>query len=546
VLLLDYVIVIALAGLFVSHYLGHAVGWDALTDSPADVFVGIGVILVIAAVRFVRRPSLYRLAIAIAGVTLVGQLLLVVLGLPMLFSLDNLGKGTDLGTAPTWSAIAFALPAAMLAYTGLETVANLAAETREPGRTLPRSLFVGIGAAVAISFLIALVALSAYPAHPDPDGPGGYASDLGTVWLRAPLVGLAAAFGGELPGAVVDALRVFVGLTGTLILVAVVTTSFSGAGRLAYSLGRYDMLPRAFGRLSRRTLISPASIVATAVISCGVLLIAKAAGEPVRFLASLYSFGVLLAFTAAQIAVVRLRFTEPDLERPYRVPGNVRIRGTDVPVAALVGAPLTFAIWIAAIATHDAARIGGPIWLAFGLLVYTGSRLAAHERVLGRVTPPAGDLVPEIEGAYERILVPMKVGIIGEEVLATAFRLAQEHRCAVHALHVIRVPLDQPLDAELLDAEEQAEASLAEAKLLAAEHGIPIEVSIVRSRAIGEAIVEDAIEHGVDLIVMGSAPKWRRQSRFFSPTVDYVLRKAQSEVMVIAYPQSVLEEVGAS
>jgi APA family basic amino acid/polyamine antiporter len=546
VLLLDYVIVIALAALFVSHYLGHAVGWDALTDSPWDVFVGITVIAIVAGVRFLRRPALYRLAIAIAGVTLVAQLLLVVLGLPLLFSLDNLGKGTDLGTAPTWSAIAFALPAAMLAYTGLETVANLAAETREPGRTLPRSLFVGIGAAVAISFLIAIVAISAYPAHPDPDGPGGYASDLGTTWLRAPLVGLAAAFGGELPGPVVDALRVFVGLTGTLILVAVVTTSFSGAGRLAYSLGRYDMLPRAFGRLSRRTLISPASIVATAVVAAGVLLIAKGAGQPVRFLASLYSFGVLIAFTAAQVAVVRLRFTEPGLERPFRVAGNVRVRGTDVPVAALVGAPITFAIWIAAIATHDAARVAGPIWVVFGIVVYTSSRLVAHERVLGRVTVPVGDLVPDIEGAYQRILVPMKIGLIGEEVLGTAMRLAEEQKCAVRALHVIRVPLDLPLDAELIEAEEQAQASLAEAKLLAAEQGIPIEVHIVRARSIGQAIVDEAVEHNVDLIVMGSAPRWRRQSRFFSPTVDYVLRKAPCEVMVIAYPQGVLEEVGAT
>jgi APA family basic amino acid/polyamine antiporter len=546
VLLLDYVIVIALAALFVSHYLGHAVGWDALTDSPWDVFVGITVIGLVAGVRFLRRPALYRLAIAIAGVTLVAQLLLVVLGLPLLLSLDNLDKGTDLGTAPTWSAIAFALPAAMLAYTGLETVANLAAETREPGRTLPRSLFVGIGAAVAISFLIAIVAISAYPAHPDPDGPGGYASDLGTTWLRAPLVGLAAAFGGELPGPVVDALRVFVGLTGTLILIAVVTTSFSGAGRLAYSLGRYDMLPRAFGRLSRRTLISPASIVATAVVAAGVLLIAKGAGQPVRFLASLYSFGVLIAFTAAQVAVVRLRFTEPGLERPFRVAGNVRIRGTEVPVAALVGAPITFAIWIAAIATHDAARVAGPIWVVFGIVVYTSSRLVAHERVLGRVTVPVGDLVPDIEGAYQRILVPMKIGLIGEEVLGTAMRLAEEQRCAVRALHVVRVPLDLPLDAELIEAEEQAQASLAEAKLLAAEQGIPIEVHIVRARSIGQAIVEEAVEHNVDLIVMGSAPRWRRQSRFFSPTVDYVLRKAPCEVMVIAYPQGVLEEVGAT
>ncbi|HEY3050545.1 MAG TPA: universal stress protein [Gaiellaceae bacterium] len=531
---LDYVIVIALAALFVPHYLGNAIGWDALTTSPTDLFVGIGVIVVMAAVRFVRRPSLYRLAIAIAGITFVGQLLLIVLGLPMLFSVDNLSKGTDLGTAPSWSAIAFAIPVAMLAYTGLETVANLAAETREPGRTLPRSLFVGIGGAVLVSFLIALVALSAYPADPE--------TAIGTRWLRAPLVGVADAFNGELPEGVVDALRVFIGLTGAVILVAVITTSFSGAGRLAYSLGRYDMLPRAFGRLNRRTLISPATIISTATISAGILLIAKAANDPVRFLASLYSFGVLIAFTAAQVAVVRLRFTEPGLERPFRVPGNVRIRGTEVPVAPLIGAPLTFVIWIAAVLTHDAARVAGPIWLGLGALVFVGSRLTARERVLGRVTPAVGDLVPELEGVYERILVPMKIGLIGEEVLGTAFRLAEEQGCEVHVLYVIRVPLDLPIDAELIDAEQQAEASLAEAKLLAAEQGIPIQVHIVRGRAIGEAIVDEAMGHKVDLIVMGSAPRWRRQSRFFSPTVDYVLRKAPSEVMVIAYPQGVLEE----
>jgi basic amino acid/polyamine antiporter, APA family len=532
--LLDYLIVIALAALFVPHYVGHAIGWEALTESPADVFIGIVIILVVAAVRFVRRPSLYRLAIAIAGVTLAAQLLLVVLGLPLLFSVENLGKGTDLGTAPTWSAIAFAIPVAMLAYTGLETVANLAAETREPGRTLPRSLFVGIGAAVAISFLIGLVALSAFPADPE--------TALGTDWLQAPLVGLAVAFGGELSAVVVDALRMFVGVIGAVILVAVITTSFSGAGRLAYSLGRHDMLPRAFGRLNRTTLISPAALAATAVTSASVLLIAWAADDPVTFLASLYSFGVLIAFTAAQIAVVRLRFTEPQLERPFRVPGNIRVRGTAIPVAALVGAPLTFAIWIAALLTHDAARIAGPIWLALGAVVFVGSRIAARERVLGRVTPAVGDLVPEIEGAYERILVPMKIGLIGEEVLGTALRLAEERRSAVLALHVIRVPLDQPLDAEMFDAEEQAQASLAEAMLLAEEAGVEIEVKIVRSRAIGEAIVEEAGVHNVDLIVMGSAPRWRRQSRFFSPTVDYVLRKAPCEVMVVAYPQGVLDE----
>ncbi|HYZ19735.1 MAG TPA: universal stress protein [Gaiellaceae bacterium] len=542
VLFLDYLIVIALAALFVPHYAGHAIGWDAPTDGPADVVIGIGVIAAVALVRLVRRPGMYSVAVVVAGASLAALLVVVVLGLPLLFSLDNLGKGLDLGTAPTWYAISFALPLAMLAYTGLETVANLAAETREPGRTLPRSLFTGIGAAVLVAVLVAAVAISAFPSHPDPDGPGGYASDLGTEWLRAPLAGVATAFEGQLPAVVVDALRMFVGLGGVLILVAAVTTSFSGAGRLAYSLGRHEMLPRAFARLSRRTLIAPASIVSVAVISSALLLLTRAVDTPIRFLASLYSFGILLAFTAAQLAVIRLRFVEPGLARPFRVPANVRIRGTEVPLAALVGAPLTFAIWVVSLVTHDAARVAGPIWLAIGAVVYVSSRLAGQETVLGRVTPAVGDLVPEVEGAYKRILVPMKIGPIGEEVLATAIRLAEEENGTIIALHVIRVPLDQALDAELLDAEEQAEASLAEARLLAAEHGVEIQTEVVRARAIGEAIAQAARTHEAELIVVGSAPRWRRQSRFFSPTVDYVLRNAPCEVMVIAYPQGVLEE----
>jgi len=248
----------------------------------------------------------------------------------------------------------------------------------------------------------------------------------------------------------------------------------------------------------------------------------------------------LLAFTAAQLAVLRLRYSEPDLVRPFRVRGNVRIRGVPLPVAALVGAPLTFALWIAALATHDAARVAGPIWVALGIVLFVAVRRSEHERLLEHVEPAQADLVPEAEGAYESILVPLKLGPIGEEMLATAIRLAEERGCAVHALHVIRVPLDLPLDAELLDQEERAEASLADAKLLASEHGVEVEGEIVRARAIGEAIVHRA-QDGVDLIILGSSPRWRRQSRFFSPTVDYVLRRAPCEVMVVTYPQGVLE-----
>jgi len=528
-LLLDYLIVMALAALFVPHYVGHAIGWEALTDAPWDTVAGVVVILGVAGVRLIRRTSLYRTAILVAGIALITHLLLILLGFAFLFSPDALSKGLDLGTAPTWESIAYALPLAMLAYTGLETVANFAAETREPGRTLPRSVFAGIGLVVAVSFAIALIGLSAYPVHVEN---GRYLSDLGTDWLRAPLVGIAAAFEGSMPNLLADLLRVAIGLTGALVLLVAVTTSISGAGRLAYSLGQHHMIPHRFGTLNRRTLIAPSTIVASALIASGLLVAGEALGREVRFLASLFSFGVLLAFTAAQLAVIRLRFSEPELERPFRAPL----------AAAIVGAPITFAIWLISLATHDATRVAGPLWLAFGAVVYVATRMSRRQSILGRVVPAEPDLVPAPEGVYERILVPMKLGPIGEEVLATAIKLAEERGCAVTAIHVIAVPMDKGLDAAMIEAEERAEASLADAKLLAAEHGVAVEGKILRARALGEEIVEEAKREDADLIVMGSAPRWRRQSRFFSPTVDYVLRNAPSEVMVIAYPQGVLEE----
>ncbi len=542
VLFLDYLIVIALAGLFAPHYLGNAVGWEGITHEPWDVLAGVAIILGVAAVRLVRRPGLYGLAVVIAGVAVVTHLMLIVLGTVFLLSSEGVGAGVSLGEAPTWHSLAFALPLAMLAYTGLETVANLAAETRAPGRTLPRSLFVGIGASVAVSVAIGAIGVSAYPPHPDPDGPGGWGSDLGLEWLEAPLVGITLALEGPLPGGLVDALKVLVGVSGTFVLIGAVTTSISGAGRLAYALGRHDMLPHAFARLNRRTLMAPSAIVSTAVVACVLLVTAVLVGREVRFLASLFSFGVLLAFTAAQVAVVRMRFTEPELVRPFRAPLEVSVRGTKVPALALVGAPLTLAIWVVALATHPAPRIVGPLWVLAGIGVFVWVRRSGGGPVLGRVTPAVGDLHPAEEGAYRRILVPLKLGPIGDEVLATAIRLAEEQGSVVRVLHGISVPLEYPLDAELPDAEERAGASLDEARELAAEHGIEIETHTVRTRALGEAIVEEARTWGADLIIMGSAPRWRRQSRFFSPTVDHVLRKAPSEVMVIVYPQGVLEE----
>lgn len=534
VLFLDYLIVISLSTLFLPHYLAASLSAPSLREGPWDVVIAVGAIVVIVVARLVRHSRIHTTALVLALLDLSVQLLVVVLGLAVVFSPGVLTSGFDFPAGQGWHDLAFALPLAMLAYTGLETVANLAEETREPGRTLPRSLFSSIGLVVIMTVLIAVVGLSAFPAE---DG----STDLADEWLQAPIVGIVTAFEGHLPATVVDVLRVVVGLSGALILFAAATTAMTGCTRLARSMAEHGMLPREFGRLERRSLVSRKALTSIGLLAIAVVVgTGIFAGDDAAFLASAYSFGVLFAFTAAQLAVIRLRQKEPQLERPFRAKPEVRIRGVLVPLPALIGAPVTFVVWVLALITHPGARYAGPAWLLVGLGAYVVVRRRREVGVLEDVEPVSA-LPPG--ATYRKVLVPMKLGDIGEEMVATAVALAKERGAGVEAVFVVRVPRRFPLEGVLPeDVRRRAEEALAEACALGAENGIEIVTRTVSARSIGHAIVEDAREHGADLIVLGSSPRWRRQSRFFSPTVDHVLRHAPCEVLVVAFPEGVFEE----
>ena len=233
------------------------------------------------------------------------------------------------------------------------------------------------------------------------------------------------------------------------------------------------MLPHAFGTFGRRSTLPPAAILGAAAVSSTLVILAASLGNEVRFLASLYSFGVLITFAIAQVAVVRLRYTEPDLPRPFVVPFNVRIAGRPGAGRRADRHPARRR----RSGSRRSRRTRRP-----GSAARSGSRSApsstsrrargAARGLFERVEAAQPDLVPEGEGEYETILVPVKLGPIGEEMLATAIKLAEERGGTILALHVIRVPLDLPLDAELLEQEERASASLIDAKLLRHEHGV--------------------------------------------------------------------------
>ena len=235
--ILDYLIGIALAALFIPHYVAGAFGREGSVSAHQATALAVAIVLAITVVRLFRRRDVYTVGVAVSLLDLVVQAGMAVFGLALLFDWHALTADVDLGVKPTWSALAFAIPIAMIGFTGLEKVASLAGMAKNPAKDIPDSVRTSVFTVVLIYAAIATAATSAYPIKPDPGAPAHYSSELTTTWLDAPMLGLSHAIGTHLPDPLAIAVRLAVGLTATLILVLAITTSFSGCARLCDAMG---------------------------------------------------------------------------------------------------------------------------------------------------------------------------------------------------------------------------------------------------------------------------------------------------------------------
>ena len=539
---LDYVIAIALSALFLPHYVVGAFGHPAALSNREAAAVAVGVLVVVTAFRLIRRTDVYRVGIVLAALDLLVQVSLALLGLALLFEPHKLANNINLGVRPTWNSLAFSLPVAMVAYTGLEKVSTLTGLAKDPEKSVPRSVRSSVFTVIIVYAAVATAALSAFPAHRDPSAPAGYSSGLSTTWVNAPLLGLVDAIGQHTSHLVEVALRVGVGLTAAAILLLAIATGFSGCARLTESLGRHTQLPSVFARQSRRTLVPPAGIIGVGAVSASFLVVAAFfQQEEALTLASLYSFGILLAFMLTQASIVWLRIVEPDMPRPFKMRGNVWIGGRLIPITSIVGGLLSFVAWVVALGTHPGARVVGPLWMIGGLLVYAVVRVRSGLPLVDRVeeaeAPPA-DIVELSHGA---IVVPLeRLDPIGEEMMATACRLAVEAEATVVGVSAIVIPVREPLDAPRPDRESEVEAVQQMATSLAEEYDVLYVGVVERTRSPGRLVVDAAVRHKAALIVVGSPEKRRlarsAQEQFFGSTVDFILRKAPCRVIVTHFP----------
>lgn len=554
-ILLDYAIVLALVAMTVPDYL--AVFWEPLSTDLLGLAIPIALIAVMAwsNIRGVSAETLRR-RLPLGWLDMGVMALLVVLGLVLLWHPENLTQTIDFGVAPTGEQLFIALILATVAGTGIEAASGLAGEIRIGRREL-KAVVVSSTISTFLTFTgIAVVALMANALIATPE----YWAD--TENVRAPLLGVAGSFEQNW---LAETMQYLVAATAVVMLIQASRIYVLGPMRVTYALATNRQIPSRLGRLHRRW-----GTPYIAAIVVGIASNALTLTDDPEFLIAIFAFGALLTFAIANLSIIVLRFREPDATRAYRVPLSIKIGEGSLPlpsVVAFLGSVVAFGGVV--VLRHQALIVGGT-WLAAGLLMYVWHRRSIDRPLRQRVTIPEEDLRLKAarqarrEG-YGSMLVPVFGGVLDDDIVGTAGRLAMEEGpeeggAMIEALHVIEIPMSQPIDAPVpAERLQRARQILARAKEVGEEYqGVEVATATVRARSTGEAIVREAARRGVEVIVLAAERPSRirggpllggvepRAAEFVGKVTEYVARKAPCRVILTAPPETDVDSLVSS
>jgi APA family basic amino acid/polyamine antiporter len=589
-LMLDYIITMAISAFFVPTYL--AAFWPVLKIWPWSSIGGVIVVLALVAINVIGIREAVRLNIVLAALDLATQVLLMLVGLILLFKPAILINSIHWGVAPTWRQLIYGISIGTVAYTGIETISNMAEEAANPGKDVPRAVNFVLAAVLVVYAGMSLTALAAMPVKANlvPVDPrrmdwtlpvaveqadaknipnlyhvAGHPEQPVSVSVRDPgaartvipaqrRTGPIEYVGGKpftkLWGSQVSNVFLEDPLQGIVhavpqslswlravlkpwigILAATILVIGTNAGIIGVSRLAYSMgQHRQIPPALGRVHPKRLTPYVSIIVFGVVACLLIAPGDP-KLLADLYAFGAMIAFTTAHISVVALRIKEPDLARPWRTPLNFRWRGKLLPLTAVIGGLGTFTVWCVVVATHYWGRIIGLSWMAVGLLTYVVYRRAKGYSLTATVRRIALPESTAVDIDYDQILVPIIDSRLANEMMVLACQLAREKESSLDALYVIEVPMNLPLNARLVKERAKGQAVLERAVAIAAQFKVKVNPILVTARQAGRAIVETARERRSEVIVIGSSRKRRIADRRFGRTVDYVLDNAPTEVL---------------
>jgi len=525
-LLLDYIVTIAISAFSIGPYLRTA--WPQPVDALGNVPFTLVMLGLLLGVNIIGIKESTRISVLLAVFGVATQLVIITIGLVVLMQLldppafwahlqqlwYHLQVGVpDSAWSPTWPEFWKGVGMAMVAYIGIESIAQLAGEARHPNKTVPRAMIATMVTLFVLYFGTSSIALTVLTPQ-----------ELTTAYLDNPLSGIAASmpFGG-------DFLKAWVGVLGGTILFVAANAGLIGASRLTFAMSEHFTLPRLFYRLHARFKTPYVSLIAFTLIAAVIVSVAR----HLTHIAELYNFGAMLSFALAHASLIGLRIREPDMSRPFRVGWNLRFGRVELPISALVGLLGTVAVWADVILTKPAGRNLGFLWMGVGLVSYLWYRRQQKLPAAARVEIERLQM-PNYQPVHvRRILVPT-TGAHTNDMIQFAARLAKMHGAQVTALHVIEIPPSLPLDTFFPEKLAVADSIMEQSQAIGREYELPIDAQVKQARFAGETIVEMAKEGHYDLVIVGTKPRPAAPGRSsLGTSVEYVMRNAPGRVWIL-------------
>ncbi len=523
--MLTYIVTISISAFFVPHYLG--VFWEPLGESPADIIGGILIVITLGTLNVVGVQESAGVNIFFAIADFLTQVLLVVIGVVLVLDPDLLLRQIDFGSVPTISDFLIAIPVGMVAYTGIETISNMAEEARDYKKTIPRGIGLVVGAVAVIYVFLPAIALSVMPVRngetvlAKPQEQGGFADD--------PILGVVENIDlGPLQGPA----QVYVGVLAATILFIATNAGLLGVSRLTYSMGQHRQLPEGLRKLHPRFRTPYVAIAIFGTIAC----IAIVPGQA-DFLGTIYAFGAMLSFTMAHGAVTWLRIKHPEIERPWRSPLTLRVGGREIPLLAVLGGLGTGIAFVVVTVLDVRVLISGVVWLTIGITGYVLYRRAQKLPLTEtrKVVLPKPAVEHEVE--YESVLVAFEDGRYSAGAVDTAARLAARRRRGIHILVTITVPANAPIDAAMPEHEGRAAAAVDSARVRGGRR-VTGHWEKVRAGEAGRRILDEARDIQARAIVLSVPPK-RAGSSLLGRTAETVLSDRPCRVIIDSTPAEV-------
>ena len=402
-----------------------------------------------------------------------------------------------------------------IAFEGYEIIVQSGEEIKNPGRNIPRAIFISLLVVVPVYLLVGAVALGAVDipesvrmAHPE----------IVRVWDYL-------AFAKE--GAMVEAARQFMPLGyfmmilgGLFATMSALNATIYSSSRVSFAMGRDKNLPDMFGRVHSRRRTPHLAIMYSVF-----LIVIMAISLPIEDVAAAADIMFILLFLQVNWTLIKLRKKRWKAERPFRVPL--------VPLVPVLAIVLQLVLGVFLFHLSPLAWATALIWLFMGAFIYYGyARGRERER-------SEAEIVFEEKSPVKtrcRILVPLAHPDHVRDLIGIAASIAREKEGEILALGVVKVPEQLPV-AEGRRFADEFKSIMARAVRVGEEKGVVVNTLIRIGHSINGAIVNTVCERNVNMMVMGWKGFSNTRGSVFGRVLDDVVMNAQCDVVMIKMVQ---------